>query len=438
MRTTDFDYANDVRAAIELRTPKTYRILIRVCLVLLVVGLVWASFAILDEVTRGEAKVVPSRQIQILQTLEGGIVESIDIREGAIVQRGQVLMRIDPTSFAAQLGEVSERRGALVARAARLAAEASGAEKLEFDPTLERDFARVVALELSLFEARARKLAQDVEVLRQQEEQRRRERDELRAQEQRLSASSELLGREVALTRRLHQSKVVPEIEMLRLERQVADVRGQLEVATASLARIELAISEAASRRASATSTFRALAEEELVKSRGDLAVLDETIKAAQDRVKRTDLRAPVYGIVNKVNVATIGAVLQPGQHLVEIVPLDDTLLVEAQVRPADIAFIRPDQPAVVKITAYDPTIYGSLQGNVERISADTSSTDKGETFYRVTVRTTKNHLGTESAPLPIIPGMVGTIEVLTGHKSVLAYMLKPVTKIRNEALRER
>jgi adhesin transport system membrane fusion protein len=215
-------------------------------------------------------------------------------------------------------------------------------------------------------------------------------------------------------------------------------MNGQLQVVRASIQKAEVGVREAQARRDNANSTFRATAEEELAKTFGDLSVVEETIRAAQDRVRRTDLRSPVYGIVNKVNVTTIGAVVQPGQAVIEIVPLEDTLLVEGNIRPADIAFIRPGQEAVVKITAYDSTIYGSLRGKVERISADTITTEQKETFFRVVVRTEKSHLGSETSPLPIIPGMVGSVEILTGRKSVLAYILKPARKVMSEAMRER
>jgi adhesin transport system membrane fusion protein len=165
---------------------------------------------------------------------------------------------------------------------------------------------------------------------------------------------------------------------------------------------------------------------------------VEETIRAAQDRVRRTDLRAPVNGIVNRLNVVTIGAVVQPGQPILEITPQDETLLVEAQVRPADIAFIRPNQNAVVKISAYDSTIFGSLQGHVERISPDTTANENGETFYKVIVRTTRNFLGSEQAPLPIIPGMIGSAEILTGQRTVMQYFLKPIRRSFGEAMRER
>jgi adhesin transport system membrane fusion protein len=202
-------------------------------------------------------------------------------------------------------------------------------------------------------------------------------------------------------------------------------------------------LAEAQAKINSIVTSFRSQADEDLAKSRGDLAVLEENMKSAQDRLRRTDLKAPVHGIVNKLNVTTIGAVVQPGANLIEIVPLDDTLLVEGRIRPQDIAFIRAGQEAVVKISAYDSSVYGTLKGKVERISADTivdekpDATGRKETFYRVVVRTDKNYLGSAETPLPIIPGMVTTVEVLTGRKSVLDYILKPARILRSEALRE-
>jgi adhesin transport system membrane fusion protein len=230
---------------------------------------------------------------------------------------------------------------------------------------------------------------------------------------------------------------------MLRLDRQLADMNGQLAVTKASMAKTDASIGEVQARIATANSTFRAQAQDDLAKSSADLAVLEENIKAAQDKVRRTELRSPVKGIVNKLNVATIGAVVPPGGNVMEIVPIDDTLLVEGRIRPQDIAFIRPDQDAVVKISAYDSSVYGTLKGKVERISADTIVDDKGdrnergETYYRVMVRTDTNHLGTDQHPLPIIPGMVATVEILTGRKSVLDYLIKPARLLRDEALRD-
>jgi adhesin transport system membrane fusion protein len=431
MSQSDFAFSNDVRAAIELRTPRTSRLLLFASAGLLVTFLIWANFAVLDEVKRGNGRVVPSRQTQVVQSLEGGIISELLVQEGSIVDKDQPLARIEDTNFASQFGEIRERRGAAAARVARLQAETLGQKTVVFPDDLAKVAPRAVETERSVFDAHMRKIAQDTDVIA------------ARASETRFSETLALLNRETALTRKLYEQHVVPEIEMLRADRQATDMRGQLAVVQATMVKTQAAVQEAHSRMLNVTTNFRAQAEDDLAKSRGDLAVLDENIKSAQDRVRRTELRSPVHGVVNKLNVNTIGAVVAPGASLMEIVPLDDTLLVEGRIRPQDIAFIRPDHEAVVKLSAYDSSVYGSLHGKVERISADTITDEKGdknergETFYRVMVRTEKNHLGTTEHPLPIIPGMVATVEILTGHKTVLDYLLKPARTLRDDAFHE-
>ncbi len=444
MSQSDFAFSNDIRAAVAMRTPRTSRMLLLSIVGLLFVFLIWAHFAVLDEVKRGNGKVVPSRQTQVVQSLEGGIISELLVQEGAIVKKDQPLARIEDTNFAAQFGEIRERRSAMAARVTRLEAGAMGKTGIEFPEELVKFSPRAVQAERAVFDAQARKLAQDVDVIAQQESQKQKEIEELRASETRFAETLKLLTREVQLTRKLYEQKVVPEIEMLRADRQATDMRGQLAVVQATIVKTEAAVKEAQSRLLNVVTAFRAQAEDDLAKSRGDLAVLDENIKSAQDRVRRTELRSPVYGIVNKLNVTTIGAVVAPGASVMEIVPLEDTLLVEGRIRPQDIAFIRADHDAVVKLSAYDSSVYGSLHGKVERISADTivdekgDKNERGETFYRVMVRTEKNYLGTSEHPLPIIPGMVATVEILTGKKSVLDYLVKPARMLRDEALRER
>src|SRR3982075_1162781 len=273
MPSSEFAFANDIRAAAALRTPRTSRMLLFAFLALLLSFLVWAHFAVLDEVKRGNGRVVPSRQTQVVQTLEGGIVGDILVQEGAIVQQGQSLMRIDDTKFASEFGEIRERRAAMAARVARLEAEARGRSEVTFPDQLDQVVPASVATESSVFKMRAQKVAQDVDVLNQQVT--------------RLSGT----------------------LEMLRLDRQATEMRGQL--------------AEAQSKIANTLASFRSQADEDLAKSKGDLAVLDENIKSAQDRVRRTDLKAPVHGIVNKLNVTTIGAVVQPGANVMDIIPLD-------------------------------------------------------------------------------------------------------------------
>jgi membrane fusion protein, adhesin transport system len=443
MSQSDFAFSNDVRAAVELRTPRTSRMLLFASAGLMVTFLIWANFAVLDEVKRGNGRVVPSRQTQVVQSLEGGIISELLVQEGSIVDKDQPLARIEDTNFASQFGEIRERRGAAAARVARLEAETLGQKTVAFPDDLAKVAPRAVETERSVFDAHMRKIAQDTDVIAQQESEKQKEIEEARASETRFSETLTLLTRETELTRKLYEQHVVPEIEMLRADRQATDMRGQLAVVRATMVKTQAAVQEAHSRLLNVTTNFRAQAEDDLAKSRGDLAVLDENIKSAQDRVRRTELRSPVHGVVNKLNVNTIGAVVAPGASLMEIVPLDDTLLVEGRIRPQDIAFIRPDHEAVVKLSAYDSSVYGSLHGKVERISADTITDEKGdknergETFYRVMVRTEKNHLGTTEHPLPIIPGMVATVEILTGHKTVLDYLLKPARTLRDDAFHE-
>ena len=434
----EFDFANDVRAAVEERAPRAAWILIGIVGFIVIVGLIWAEIATVEEVTSGDGRVIPSSQLQVVQTLEGGIVREILIREGDSVEKDQVLMRIDDTGFAARLGELSQRRWALRAEIARLLAEATGAEAIDIDKALANNASELVANEQDVFAVRRLKRDQEVSILRQQLVQKEQELQELEARKIKLESSKKPLDRELALTRKMKERGVVPEIELLRMERQTAEVNGELAIVTASLPRASAAIEEARNRIETAKFGHQAEARERLAKARAELGVIEETIKGARDRVTRASLKAPVRGIVNKVNTNTIGSVVKPGQDIIEIVPLGDNLLIEARLRPQDVAFVRPDQAASVKLTAYDYSIYGALDGKVERISADTITDEQSETFYRVIVRTEQNFLKLGSEQLPIIPGMVAQVDILTGKKTVLDYLLKPLTKVRYEALRER
>lgn len=434
----EFDFANDVRAAVEERAPRAAWILIGIVGFIVIVGLIWAEIATVEEVTSGDGRVIPSSQLQVVQTLEGGIVREILIREGDAVEKDQILMRIDDTGFAARLGELNQRRWALRAEIARLRAEATGADAVDVDKALANNAPEMVASEQDVFNIRRLKRDQEVSILRQQLVQKEQELQELEARKIKLESSKKPLDRELALTRKMKERGVVPEIELLRMERQTAEVNGELAIVTASLPRAASAIEEARNRIETAKFGRQAEARERLAKARAELGVIDETIKGARDRVTRASLKAPVRGIVNKVNTNTIGSVVKPGQDIIEIVPLGDNLLIEARLRPQDVAFVRPDQAASVKLTAYDYSIYGALDGKVERISADTITDEKSETFYRVIVRTEQNFLSLGSEQLPIIPGMVAQVDILTGKKTVLDYLLKPLTKVRYEALRER
>ncbi|MGH0000395.1 HlyD family type I secretion periplasmic adaptor subunit [Pseudovibrio ascidiaceicola] len=433
----NWDYATDIRASLQTRPPRAATRVILIVFVALAAGITWASQAELEEVTRGEGRVVPSSQIQIVQAPEKGIVKSLLVEEGQIVQKGDVVVRVDDTGFSSQLGELQQRQWSLLARAERLMAEASGVP-LELSGELTINAPGHTFEEEQVYLARNLQLTSEISLLKNQRLQREQELEELLAEKRKTAVTMETLAREVEINERLFKRKVLPEIEFLRLKRQLDEAQGSLEVLNASIRRVTSAGQEAEERIANAKTVFHAKARQELAAARAELAVINETIKAARDKVQRTDLEAPVYGVVNQLNISTIGAVVQPGEPLVEIVPLEDTLLIEAQISPQDVAFLRPGQEVTVKITAYDYSIYGGLKGKLERIAADSTKDEQGNRFFKVNVRTDKNYLGTETDPLPIIPGMVASIDVLTGFKTVLDYILKPINKVRSEALRER
>lgn len=437
MSSGDWNYANDIRDVIQTKPPRYTTNVIRIGLVLIIVALAWAYFATLEEVTRGDGRVVPSRQIQVVQAPEPGIVEKIFVREGDVVEQGQPLIEIDDTSFSSQLGEVRQRRWALMARVARLDSEAEE-RSLAFPQELVTEAPRLIAEEENVYRDKKARLENELRVLENQASQREQEYQELLAKQAKLESVIEIMKREVEIKQSLYERRVLPEIEFLQLQRQLTESEGELAITKASVQRALAAKEEARERSGSAVATFVSEASQQLAESRGELAVIEETLKGAADKVRRTELVSPVKGIINKLNITTIGAVVQPAADLVEIVPLEDTLLIEARIRPKDVAFLHPGQKAQVKITAYDFSVYGGLEGSLERISADTTEDEEGNRFFRVMIRTDKNYLGSDTEPLPIIPGMVASIDILTGEKTVLDYILKPIKKVRDEALRER
>jgi adhesin transport system membrane fusion protein len=424
-------------AADHLRPRGLAHVLLIAVAAFFVVFVIWADTATLEEVTRGEGRVIPSRQVQVVQNLEGGIVAAILVREGEVVEADQVVMRIDNTRAASDYREKKARYLALLAASARLVAEVEEGA-VEFAPEVLAEARDMAANEQALFASRQEKLQGEIGILRRQTEQRDQELREQKSKLAQLERSLALANEELRITEPLAQQRVVAKSDFLQLQREVNDLRGEVEQTKMSLPRIETAVRESSQRIASALSTFRSDAQKELNAVRAELAGLREAIAAGEDRVRRTEVRSPVRGTIKQLKVNTIGGVVQPGADLVEIVPLEDNLLIEAQIRPADIAFLRPGLPATVKITAYDFSIYGGLKGRVEDISADSIFDDKGESFYRVRVRTEASQLGRPEAPLQIIPGMTAQVDVLTGHRTVLQYLLKPLLRARERALTER
>ncbi len=402
------------------------------------VAIGWASVAELDEVTRADGRVIPSSKTQVVQSSEPGVVQDIFVRLGQRVNRGDVLIRLDDTTTASSLGESVARAQALRARIARLRVEHAGDPVGGFTCP-EGVSADVCANETSLLAARHQSFLKNVSVFEARVQQRQRELAETRSNIDRLTESLALAENELTLLEPLAERRLVSQTDYIRVQRDVADLEGQIRTGMESVGRIQAAQREAELQAQQLELQFRQDALSELTEHLAELAVLDQTIRGAEDRVSRTDIRSPVDGIVNNLAINTVGAFVTAGTAVVDIVPVDDTLLVEAQVRPSDIAFIRPGQDATVKITAYDFSIYGGIAGVVDQVSPDSVlDPETRETFYTVLVTTDIAELERDGQTFPILPGMVTQVDILTGKKTILQYLLKPINKARQEALRER
>lgn len=432
------EFANNVSAAdAAVRDGGSWKLLFIIALGLAAfVG--WAATYKIEETARAQGRVIPSQQVQIVQSLEGGIVRAVNVEEGDIVDAGDVLMQIDDTRFDAERGELLERESAIQAEVARLEAEAQFASEITYPDGLRVRNPLATAAELQVFLSRRDQLRQEMKVLSSQLDQRRSELNEIRAQRTRTRKITEPLSAEIALTQEMFDRGLVPQIELLRLESRMAELTGDIAVSEATELRMLAAIDEAENQIEAARSAYVLTARQRLAQLQVELAVVQETLRSANDRVTRAQLRAPVRGTVNTINAKTIGAVVQPGAALIEIVPVDDSLLIEADLGPRDIAFVSTGETASVKISAYDYLIYGALEGEVIRIGADTIATSEGVEFFRVVVRTDKSYLGTEEDPLPITPGMIASVDIQTGEKTVLSYLAKPILRAQSEALRER
>jgi adhesin transport system membrane fusion protein len=406
-----------------------------------VIGVIWASRAIVDEVTVAEGKVIPSSQVQIVQNLEGGIVSEILVKVGQVVQKDQAIMRIDDTRFTASSLEGRAKDQALIAKIGRLAAEANNTSFIA-PAQLQKDNPQLLAEEKSLFESRQRELQANLAVLNRQAEQRRQEFTEKESREEQIQQSYNLVAQELAMTRPLVPQGAASEVDVLRLERQANDLKGELTATQLALPRLETAYREVRQKIEEATAHFRADAMKDLNLARAEQTALSAANTALEDRVTRTLVRAPLAGIVKQIKVNTVGGVVQPGSDLLEIVPLDDTLLIEARVRPSDIAFLHPGQEAMVKLSAYDFSIYGGFPATLEHISADTIMPERPgerqESYYQIRVRTRQNHPSGKAEAVTILPGMVATVDIKTGQKTILHYLMKPIIKTKETAFRER
>ncbi len=434
----DSDYVSDVSAAVLLQTPRGGRLILWLTVAFVCVAIIWANWAQLDEVTSGSGRVIPSRHIQQVQNLEGGILSALMVQEGERVEEGQPLLQIDDTGFSSSLRETQQQTMALRAKAARLKAESTG-ETFKAPEGMGDAYPDLLQQEMLLYRSRQAELNNSKNILVERKKQIDHEIKELESKQRRAIRSLSLSRKELSMTRPLVASGAISEVEVLRLERQVNELAGERESARLAMPRARSKLAEADKRVTEVDFQFRNEAHAELNGINAELSRLSESSVALEDRVQRTIVRSPVRGTVKQIMVNTIGGVIKPGMKLMEIVPLEDFLLVEARIRPKDIAFLHPGQRAIVKITAYDFAIYGGLDGRLEHISADTITEEHGdESYYLVRVRTEKNHLGEIQGALPTISGMLAQVDIITGKKTVMDYLLKPVLRARGRAMRER
>jgi adhesin transport system membrane fusion protein len=428
------DFVADADYYMVYQEPLRARMLVRTLGVVVVVFIMLAAVIKVDEITRGEGRVIPSRQLQVLQSLDGGIVSEIAVQEGQVVEANQLLLQVDSTRFESSAREGQSQYSSLLAKAARLRALAEGTP---FAPPVASigGEPKLIEEERRLYETKTSELDAQLSIARQQLTQRQQELAESRAKRDQAAQAYDLSAQELAVTKPLITSGAVSEVELLRLERDVGRFRGEREMATAQISRVQAAIAEATRKIQEVELNFRNDARKDLADTLGKLNALSETNVGLADKVKHSAIRSPVRGTVKRLLVNTVGGVVQPGKDIVEIVPLEDALLLEAKVLPKDIAFLRPGQRAIVKFTAYDFSIYGGLDAKLEQIGADSVIDEKGNTYYVVRVRTDKPSLGEN---LPIIPGMVAEVDIVTGQKSILAYLLKPVLRAKQAALTER
>ncbi len=450
----EIPYANEVDAALARRPRVGARLLSLAVSGMFLVILAWANWATVDEVTHAEGQIVPSQRTQAIQNLEGGILQEILVREGQVVEKGDPLARLDNEMAASTYRDAVNKSLENMAAITRLEAELARTEPVyteDLSTTLERSVGsrieegnlserarQIIADQQAIYTARMQQRAAEVSLLESQFHQREREVEEMMARKRQLDRSLALALEQRNIAYPLMQKKIYSRVDFLNLEQNVVNLQGEVEQLASSIPKTQAAAQEAKQRIAFREAELDTAVLDEVNRRRTELNSLRETLAAGGDRVTRTELRSPVRGTIQQIHLNTIGGVVKPGESIMDIVPLDDTLLVEARIRPADVAFLRPGQGAMVKVSAYDFNIFGGLEATLEQISADTIEDKRGDFYYLVKLRTQRTSLEYRGEELPIIPGMMVTVDILTGKKTVLDYILKPILKAKQNALRER
>lgn len=418
------------------RCEKT-RLLLWACCLSVGLLLLWASIAEIDELARGAGQIVPAQRTQVIQNLEGGILREIQVQEGQRVEAGDILVRIDNEVADSQFREATSRSLEAQAAIARMEAEISGQEPL-YSPEVLQAGQELVNRQNALLEARRQQHQSEIRVLEAQYQLRLQEAEEQKERKVHLEASLKLAERQRDLARPLMQSRTFSSLDFINLEQKVQALISEIAQSEQSVPRLLMSAQEMRERITLRKSELASQNHTEINKLQAELLSLQALLRAGADKVTRTEVRSPVRGTVKRIAINTLGGVIKPGESIMEIVPLDDTLVVEAHFSPADIAFLYPNQEAVVRLSAYDYAVYGSIRASIEQISADTLQGPRGDYYYLVKLRTHEKALLHKGKELPIMPGMLAQVDVLTGKKTVLSYLAKPLLRAKQDALRER
>ncbi len=439
MEREDLAFMDEVDAALHRRGHPVAYMLSGAVVLFFVVFAIWAYFAQLDVVTRGQGQVVPSQRVQVVQNLEGGILQDIYVREGQIVEPGQMLVLLDNQSAQSFYREAYAKSLENDAAILRLDAEAKGETPVYDQSFLAKSelMPQIVADQLSIHDAWYSKMMSEMQVLEAQYQQKLQEADGMVARKAQLEVSLKLVQDNVAMIRPM-VGRSYSKLQFNNELQKEQDLVAQLDSLTYSTPGAQQAAEEAKGRIAQRKAEYETEIRNEISKRRVELNSLLETLAAGKDRVTRTEVRSKVRGTIQRIIINTLGGVVKPGDPIMEIVPLDTTLVIEAKIRPADRGLLRQDQDAVVKISTYDFSIYGGMSAKVEQISADTIEEKNGEYFYMVRLRTDKNYIEYRGKRLEIMPGMTATVDILTGKRSVLDYLLKPIMKAQQDALTEK
>ena len=433
----DYEFMHSLSAAVLQKSPSKLRAVMYFWLIAVFIFVVWAKFALIDEIARGDGEIIPSGENQMIQNLEGGIVEEILVKEGEEVKEGQILLKINNEKSRSSFSSNSIKADALDAKIIRLRAEASG-ENFKVDRKLKERIPLLVANEESLYLTNKRQLKSKLNALKEQLSQKKQELSEAKTHLEHLKSSSKMIKKEVSMTKPMVAKGVRSKIDFLKLQREANEIEDRYTATKKSIPRLKSAIKEVQSNMNETTLMYRSEVKAKLNEAVADLRALRSDSTALKDQVTRTIVRAPMNGIVQKLFVHTLGGVIRPGADIMEIVPIDERLLVEVKIKPKDIAFIYYKQKAIVKFTAYDFSIYGGLTGEVVLISPDTIKDEKDNVFYKVRIKTDQNYIERKGERLKLIPGMTTSVDIITGQKSVLDYILKPILKTKQYTFTER